>query len=200
LLKLDQQNGGGNGNRFTKQLALVPQIDYFKVMNKTKCICELCAKHFLRASNECTRSLKWNKSFYCSRVCAAKANQNFGAKRNTKPPKNTRKMNPFRYYIRNTKRRLQPFDLTLEYLAELWKTQNGLCAYTNIPLQLSNHKKQVKDIRYAASIDRIDSTKGYIQGNVQFVSIAINYMKSTLTHIQTLEFLTQIASYFKSIS
>lgn len=46
-----------------------------------------------------------------------------------------------------------------------------------------------------ASLDRIDSSKGYIKGNVQFVSLPINYMKSTKSDIEIRQFLKQISSY-----
>ena len=158
------------------------------------CICnnKNCNKQFEKPLNEYKRILKNKKLIFCSRNCAGYNNlKNFGDKRNTIPPVNTYKANPFKYYIRNCKRRLKDFDLTLEYLEELWNTQQGLCAYTKIPLTLNTHSIS-HDFRISASIDRKDSTKGYIQGNVQFVSTAINYMKSTMTHEQTIEFLHTI--------
>ena len=67
--------------------------------------------------------------------------------------------------------------------------QEGKCVYTHIPLTLHKHGLNLPDIRYSASLDRIDSTKGYIKDNVQFISTAINLMKNTLTTEQTKEFL-----------
>lgn len=102
------------------------------------------------------------------------------------------KKNPFKYYYRNCKRRKYEFNLTLEYLEELWKEQNGICPYTKIKLNLNCHAHQNKDFRYNASLDRIDSSKGYIKGNVQFISTAINYMKQSMSDEQCKEFLIQI--------
>lgn len=103
------------------------------------------------------------------------------------------KENPFKYYYRNCKRRNHEFNLDLEYLEQLWNIQKGICPYTKVRLTLNTHQKQLKDFRYSASLDRIDSSKGYIKGNVQFISTAINYMKSTMSDLECKEFLLQIS-------
>ncbi len=58
------------------------------------------------------------------------------------------------------------WTITLTYIRKLFKDQAGRCAYTNLTL---------KDMDM--SIDRIDSNKGYIPGNVQLVIPEINFMK-----------------------
>lgn len=50
------------------------------------------------------------------------------------------------------------------------------------------------DIRYRASLDRIDSSKGYIKGNVQFVATPINYLKGTMSDETTKAYLREIAA------
>lgn len=44
----------------------------------------------------------------------------------------------------------------------------------------------------AASLDRIDSTKGYVKGNVQFVCRAINLAKSTFSDADMKNFIDNI--------
>jgi myo-inositol catabolism protein IolC len=44
-----------------------------------------------------------------------------------------------------------------------------------------------------ASLDRVDSTKGYIVGNIQFISAAANMAKNNMTHEQMIEFCKIIA-------
>ena len=48
---------------------------------------------------------------------------------------------------------------------------------------------------YRASLDRIDSSKGYVIGNVQFVSTPINLMKSTMSDLETKQYLKLISFY-----
>lgn len=44
-----------------------------------------------------------------------------------------------------------------------------------------------------ASLDRIDSLKGYIKGNIQFVSVAANFAKSDFSEKEFLEFCEAVA-------
>jgi hypothetical protein len=75
--------------------------------------------------------------------------------------------------IVTSSRRRRPFDFSIdaEYVKNLWKNQNGLCVYTKLPLVLEPNQYNT------ISIDRIDSSKGYIKGNTQLVCRAVNEMK-----------------------
>lgn len=89
-----------------------------------------------------------------------------------------------RHVTKSAKRRSKKgrdIEVTIDskYLDELWHSQKGRCAYTNQKLTLP---KKHNDRDYTASVDRIDSTKGYIEGNVQFVCRAVNLMKNQFTH------------------
>lgn len=81
-------------------------------------------------------------------------------------------------------------DITLSSIKELWDRQDGKCAFIGIPLMLNTKGKQ--DLRFLASLDRIDSSLPYQDGNVQFVSASLNYAKSTMTDTMFREFLTMI--------
>jgi hypothetical protein len=48
-----------------------------------------------------------------------------------------------------------------------------------------------------ASLDRIDSSKGYIKGNIQFISITCNYAKSDMSHEEMLTFCETISNFNK---
>jgi hypothetical protein len=81
---------------------------------------------------------------------------------------------------KNARRNNFEFSLTKEYLQELLEKQNYRCALTNLPL----HIKKIRSCKEyyqdtTASLDRIDNTKGYVEGNVQFLHKHINYMKWT---------------------
>ena len=70
------------------------------------------------------------------------------------------------------------FDLDREYLVRLWKKQQGKCAVTGAVLTGKPGSRQSKN-PYRASLDRINNGKGYVKGNVRFVSHWYNNAKST---------------------
>lgn len=78
-----------------------------------------------------------------------------------------------------------PVTITCEYLDKLWKEQKGRCAYTGRELT----------IFVDASVDRIDSTKGYVEGNVEWVHKDVNKAKMALTEREFLQMVREIASY-----
>ena len=88
------------------------------------------------------------------------------------------------------KRRDKVFDITIEYLDLLWKEQRGKCALSNIPIKIS---EKVTDNQTTASLDRIDSSKGYIKGNVQWVHKDLNRMKWGLTVEKFIEYCRMVS-------
>lgn len=58
------------------------------------------------------------------------------------------------------------------------------CIYLGVPIDYSGEGRT----QYSASIDRIDSTKGYIKGNVQVISDLANRMKQNATPEQLIMF------------
>ena len=53
--------------------------------------------------------------------------------------------------------------------------------------------KSSKDKTATASLDRIDSTKGYIDGNIQWVHKRINTMKMDMSQKDFIDFCKQVA-------
>ena len=80
------------------------------------------------------------------------------------------------------------FNLTPEYLWELFKEQDYQCALTGWPIGWA----QVGSI-HTASIDRIDSDKGYIVGNVQLVHKDVNMAKQQYSQEYFIELCTAVA-------
>jgi hypothetical protein len=66
-----------------------------------------------------------------------------------------------------------PFDLTVEYLADLAKKQNYRCVLTGMKFKLKKDGPFRVD-PYALTVDRIIPKKGYVQGNVRLVCFAMN--------------------------
>ena len=67
-------------------------------------------------------------------------------------------------------RRGYSFELTIEHLWDLAQRQGKLCALSGIPLLFEGPECN-------ASVDRIDSNKGYAINNIQWVHKDINWMK-----------------------
>lgn len=69
--------------------------------------------------------------------------------------------------------------VTYEFLLDLWKKQDGRCAVTGVEMTyvLGEGGTQCN-----LSIDRIDSSLGYIPENVQLVCKQVNLMKHTMDH------------------
>ena len=64
-------------------------------------------------------------------------------------------------------------NITEKYLSILWDRCNGACALTGIVFHETSeslHKRRP----YIPSLDRINSNKGYIKGNVRFVCVIVN--------------------------
>lgn len=76
----------------------------------------------------------------------------------------------------NAKNRDLEFNITPEYIWNLWLEQNGKCKLTGVELNL----KSIYEV--TASLDRIDSKYGYIIGNVQWVHKIINWTKNALSN------------------
>jgi len=76
--------------------------------------------------------------------------------------------------ISRAKERGINFELSAEYAWNLYLVQNKKCALSGIPISFSEVYREYSN---TASLDRIDSSKGYIEGNVQWVHKHINQMK-----------------------
>lgn len=60
------------------------------------------------------------------------------------------------------------FDITIEYIAELLIKQGYKCKLSKLP---------ISTVEKTASLDRIDSSLGYVVGNVQWLHKDVNMMK-----------------------
>lgn len=76
------------------------------------------------------------------------------------------------------KKKGMTFNITKEDIAYKLLEANGSCQATGIPLSFE------VNCDHLASIDRIDSTKGYVKGNIRIVTTMFNYAKNTYTDEQ----------------
>jgi hypothetical protein len=163
-------------------------------MNKKSCICETCGKEYFLFVGEINRKLKKGTHFYCSRSCSGKANcSHFKKWIESEENKNHIKkfshnkvdeysnfretLKRCRYRAKNNNKEL---NLTLFDLKDQWQRQEGKCPYLNQPLilPLTTRSENKENPNLIASLDRIDSSKGYVKDNIQFISQTLNFAKN----------------------
>ena len=79
------------------------------------------------------------------------------------------------------------FTITIPYVEKLYEKQSKKCRFTGVPLEFDENQ--------TASLDRIDSNKGYIVGNVQWVHKTVNIMKQDLTDKEFIEWCVRVRNY-----
>lgn len=89
-------------------------------------------------------------------------------------------------------RRILDFKITIEYAWNLFKKQQARCAISGIEINLN--RSSTSKYTGTASLDRIDSSKGYIKGNVQWVHKDINKMKNSYDQSYFIEMCKLIAN------
>ena len=86
---------------------------------------------------------------------------------------------------RSADKRNYAFEVSIKYLQNLFQEQKQICAITG------DYIPNIKE----ASLDRIDSSKGYIEGNVQWVTYQANVSKHTMTMEQLYEFCRKVLNH-----
>jgi hypothetical protein len=90
-------------------------------------------------------------------------------------------------------RRKLEVGIDLQYLKNLWDAQDGKCAISGLIMDHTRNPR--KHNLYNASLDRINSSKGYIIGNVQWLCWMVNRMKGENTTEQLIEICANIVKY-----
>lgn len=93
---------------------------------------------------------------------------------------------PIRFRAQKIKHLAQGTDpiITIQECYDLMEAQDRKCALSGVQLDWKN-----------ASLDRIDSRRGYAVGNVQWAHKVVNYMKRTLSDEELIEWCTRIVNY-----
>ena len=162
--------------------------------------CDTCNKEFEKVRGEYNRKVRQGKTkFYCSLKCSSRRPENVARMlqyeghrwtTETCPSKTLDEYSKFRPFLKLCRQRNKDFDLTLEYLKELWESQNGVCPFTGFELEARTYDGKSDNplnIR-SASVDRIDNSKGYVKGNVRFVSVMFNFARNTFSDEEVIEF------------
>lgn len=69
------------------------------------------------------------------------------------------------------------FDIDIEYAWSIFISQKRRCSITGLNLYFAKNDKDYETGEWNASLDRIDSSIGYINDNIQWVHKQINQMK-----------------------
>lgn len=78
----------------------------------------------------------------------------------------------------SAKKRDIEYNVTTEYLWDIFQKQDGKCALSGMPINFESYRNKQAGAIQTASLDRIDSSKGYIVGNLQWIHKDINLMKN----------------------
>lgn len=90
------------------------------------------------------------------------------------------------------------FTITIEEAWNLYKSQKGTCALSGFPIVLDVSLGSLNKNGYqksTASLDRIDSKRGYVTGNIQWVHKDLNRLKSNWPEEYFFQMCEAVASF-----
>lgn len=101
--------------------------------------------------------------------------------------------------IKNSaKKRGLNFSITKSFIDKLFIKQEGKCALSGVNIVLPENFTELSTGFGTASLDRIDSSKGYEKGNVQWVHKTINVMKQSLSDDELIEWCSLVYNHDNS--
>lgn len=95
----------------------------------------------------------------------------------------------FKNIQHNDKIRGIGFNLTIEELWDIYRSQDGKCALSGIEIGFVSSK------RGNASLDRKDASKPYVLGNVWWVHTDVNYAKQSLSTDDFIELCKRVVNW-----
>lgn len=98
---------------------------------------------------------------------------------------------------KHAKQRMLKFTVSKDFLWNQFLKQNKCCALTGRHLTFCNG---VKKYDTTASLDRIDSLKGYVEGNVQWVHKDINWFKRDYPQADFVKMCKEVANYIRTLT
>ncbi len=170
--------------------------------------CHTCGKVRGKRKAEIDRQKRNGRTeFYCNLSCKGKVGHDHLEHWTTNYDKyllkgncRTDEYSPFRYYAKNIRSRIKDnpkygeSDIDLEYLKQLYEEQNGKCPMTGIGMKLkANNRKELTGPE-TASLDRIDNSKGYVKGNVRFVTYMYNMARNKFSDEDVIQFCKAVAN------
>lgn len=97
--------------------------------------------------------------------------------------------------IWGAKRRNIQINISKEQAVDQFKKQNGICALSGLNLILARNYKDLKSGIQTASLDRIDSSRGYTVDNIQWLHKFVNTLKFNTKEDDFVKFCKLIANH-----
>lgn len=180
-------------------------------MSKIILNCQFCQQPFEKLRGEFNRSEKLGRKHYCSMVCFGKDSGHLNAPKSGCPERllpggwQKNELSPFRLIFNSSRmhtrkrRDNREFNITIGDLLKQWISQDGVCPLTGWKMVLPRSTNEsVKKTPNRASLDRIDSTKGYTPDNIRFVCLMAQYAKNCWSDEDVLLFSVAVATRAKS--
>lgn len=79
------------------------------------------------------------------------------------------------------------FEVSIEYVWSLFVLQRRKCALTGRDLQFGKNR--------TASLDRINSSLGYVEGNLQWVSVQVNMAKKNMSEADFVRLCGEVSTH-----
>lgn len=83
-----------------------------------------------------------------------------------------------------------PFNITTDYLLNLYNQQNGKCYYTNENMVVTIGTRTL--LLNTASLEKLNPIKGYTIGNVVWCTYLVNTMKQNMNELEFYKYLKTI--------
>lgn len=162
--------------------------------------CSECGKPTVKLLADHKTNLKRGSLPFCSRPCSAHYfNRTLPSFRHG--GRKEHQYGPFKRLANGAKNRAKrkgiECSVDAKFLSELWATQKGVCPYTGIQMALLKYdtsKRTIAGGPNQVSVDRKDSSMGYIPENVELVCLSVNYGKNGYSREQMMEFFQSVKS------
>lgn len=175
-----------NAKYLNKKLGLLTVIEHVETKDSRKyfkCLCDCGNYCIVEGGNLLHKRNIETKSCGCSKKKRGKKHKNWDGYKDISGQ-----------YLANIKksakeRRLE-HNITPEYIWDLFIKQERRCALSDMEIILCD--SAIKQGEQTASLDRIDNSKGYIEGNVQWLHKDINRLKNNYSEATLILFCTKI--------
>lgn len=92
----------------------------------------------------------------------------------------------------SAKKRKYELTISIEYIDSLIKHQEFKCALSGLPINIAQNIREKG--KTTASLDRINPSIGYVDGNVQWVHKDINWMKQDYTQEEFINYCRMVTN------